>query len=237
MLIRTTLLALNQAVQTGNFTVLRDLGSPDLQSANSPAQLGIILLICATGISTFLPSPLWRRRSANHLRSRHKICCGLLGFSQPNRCNQIPNAVSAGQRSMAAVRHGSRCCVAVRSTGSDGPGEPAGLEGLSSDRGVPGHKTCDDAQTRGAQRQTALDDALQLGNDLTRATPGLRLASSKCPLWVSSGLVGMSPKTSALRLQADPDLSPYTLANADNRVAPMARAFVKALVVPSVVAA
>jgi hypothetical protein len=38
VLIRTTLLALNQAVQTGNFTVLRDLGSPDLQAANSPAQ-------------------------------------------------------------------------------------------------------------------------------------------------------------------------------------------------------
>ena len=42
VLIRTTLLALNQAVQTGNFTVLRDLGSPDLQEANSAAQLGII---------------------------------------------------------------------------------------------------------------------------------------------------------------------------------------------------
>ncbi len=42
VLIRTTLVALNQAVQTGNFTVLRDLGSPDLQAANSPAQLGVI---------------------------------------------------------------------------------------------------------------------------------------------------------------------------------------------------
>ncbi len=42
VLIRTTVLALNQAVQTGNFTVLRDLGSPDLQVANSAAQLGII---------------------------------------------------------------------------------------------------------------------------------------------------------------------------------------------------
>jgi hypothetical protein len=42
VLIRTTLIALNQAVQTGNFTVLRDLGSPDLQAANSSAQLGNI---------------------------------------------------------------------------------------------------------------------------------------------------------------------------------------------------
>ena len=42
MLIRTTLVALNQAVYTGNFTVLRDLGSPAFQAANSPAQLGQI---------------------------------------------------------------------------------------------------------------------------------------------------------------------------------------------------
>jgi hypothetical protein len=42
VLIRTTLVALNQAVQTGNFTVLRDLGSPAFQAANSPVQLGVI---------------------------------------------------------------------------------------------------------------------------------------------------------------------------------------------------
>ena len=42
VLIRTTLVALNQAVYTGNFTVLRDLGSPAFQAANSPAQLGAI---------------------------------------------------------------------------------------------------------------------------------------------------------------------------------------------------
>lgn len=42
VLIRTTLVALNQAVHTGNFTVLRDLGAPNFQAANSPAQLGVI---------------------------------------------------------------------------------------------------------------------------------------------------------------------------------------------------
>ena len=42
VLIRTTLVALNQAVYTGNFTVLRDLGAPAFQAANSPAQLGVI---------------------------------------------------------------------------------------------------------------------------------------------------------------------------------------------------
>jgi hypothetical protein len=42
VLIRTTLVALNQAVQTGNFTVLRDVGAPALQAANSPTRLGVI---------------------------------------------------------------------------------------------------------------------------------------------------------------------------------------------------
>jgi hypothetical protein len=41
ILIRTTLLALDQANKTGNYTVLRDLGSPDFQ-ANSAAQLAEI---------------------------------------------------------------------------------------------------------------------------------------------------------------------------------------------------
>ena len=38
VLIRTTLVALNQAVSTGNFTVLRDLGSPDFQAVNSSSR-------------------------------------------------------------------------------------------------------------------------------------------------------------------------------------------------------
>ncbi|TIW78685.1 MAG: hypothetical protein E5V51_25920, partial [Mesorhizobium sp.] len=41
ILIRGTLLALDQANKTGNYTVLRDLGSPNFQ-ANSAAQLGDI---------------------------------------------------------------------------------------------------------------------------------------------------------------------------------------------------
>ncbi len=42
MLIRTTLIALNQANQTGNYSVLRDLGTPQFQSLNSDARLGEI---------------------------------------------------------------------------------------------------------------------------------------------------------------------------------------------------
>jgi hypothetical protein len=43
ILIRSTLLALDQANKTGNYTVLRDLGSPDFQ-ANTAAQLADIFV-------------------------------------------------------------------------------------------------------------------------------------------------------------------------------------------------
>ncbi len=39
MLIRTSLIALNQANLTGNYTVLRDLGSPAFHASNDPARL------------------------------------------------------------------------------------------------------------------------------------------------------------------------------------------------------
>jgi hypothetical protein len=39
MLIRSTLIALNQANATGNYTVLREMGAPGLQKANSAARL------------------------------------------------------------------------------------------------------------------------------------------------------------------------------------------------------
>ena len=39
LLIRTTIIAVNQANKTGNYSVLRDLGAPGFQSANTAAQL------------------------------------------------------------------------------------------------------------------------------------------------------------------------------------------------------
>ena len=39
MLIRTTIIAVSQANETGNYAVLRDLGSPNFQNANSVAKL------------------------------------------------------------------------------------------------------------------------------------------------------------------------------------------------------
>jgi hypothetical protein len=42
LLVRTTLLTLNDALQTGNFTVLRDMGAPGFRQANSAARLSSI---------------------------------------------------------------------------------------------------------------------------------------------------------------------------------------------------
>jgi hypothetical protein len=42
LLVRTTLLTLNDALQTGNYTVLRDRGAPAFRDANSAARLGQI---------------------------------------------------------------------------------------------------------------------------------------------------------------------------------------------------
>ena len=42
LLVRTSLLTLNDAVQTGNFTVLRDIAAPAFRDANSAARLGAI---------------------------------------------------------------------------------------------------------------------------------------------------------------------------------------------------
>lgn len=42
MLIRTTLVALHQANQTGNYTVLRDLGANSFRTINNPVRLGNI---------------------------------------------------------------------------------------------------------------------------------------------------------------------------------------------------
>ncbi len=42
LLIRTTVIAFNQANQTGNYSVLRDLSAPVFQAANTPAKLAVI---------------------------------------------------------------------------------------------------------------------------------------------------------------------------------------------------
>jgi hypothetical protein len=60
-LVRTSLLTLNDAIQTGNFTVLRDVGAPGFREANSAAHLSQIFSDLAnrridlTHVATMVP--------------------------------------------------------------------------------------------------------------------------------------------------------------------------------------
>ena len=55
MLIRTTLIALSQANQTGNYSVLRDLGTPQFQFMNNNARLAEIFSTLRTRNLDFSP--------------------------------------------------------------------------------------------------------------------------------------------------------------------------------------
>jgi hypothetical protein len=67
MLVRTTLLTLNDALRTGNFTVLHDAGAPGFREANSAARLsqlfsnfasqGVDLSAIATNVPQFTATP------------------------------------------------------------------------------------------------------------------------------------------------------------------------------------
>lgn len=54
LLARTTLLTLNDANRSGNYTVLRDLGSPEFQARNTAADLGLVFAeMRKSGLSLF----------------------------------------------------------------------------------------------------------------------------------------------------------------------------------------
>jgi hypothetical protein len=75
-LIRSTLLTLNDANRSGNYSVLRDLAAPDFQAKNSAADLADSFPTCAGGNSICLPQHWSRPSSAQHQRSTARACCG-----------------------------------------------------------------------------------------------------------------------------------------------------------------
>jgi hypothetical protein len=54
-LIRTTIIAVNQANQTGNYTVLRDLSAPDFRNANDASRLAAIFQVLREQAIDFTP--------------------------------------------------------------------------------------------------------------------------------------------------------------------------------------
>jgi hypothetical protein len=59
-LIRSTLLTLNDANRSGNYTVLRELAAPDFQVKNSAADLGVIFADSPTWATARSICSLWR---------------------------------------------------------------------------------------------------------------------------------------------------------------------------------
>lgn len=54
-LIRTTIIAIDQANKTGNYTVLRDLSAPDFRNANDSSRLGLIFQVLREKAIDFVP--------------------------------------------------------------------------------------------------------------------------------------------------------------------------------------
>ncbi|XUJ36695.1 hypothetical protein ACQ5SK_19580 [Bradyrhizobium japonicum] len=84
-LIRSTLLSLNDANRTGNYTVLRDLAAPDFQARNAAADLGLNFSTCGAAISISTVRGCWRRNSSTRPHSINGDCCALQVTFRPSR--------------------------------------------------------------------------------------------------------------------------------------------------------
>ena len=84
-LIRSTLLTLNDANRTGNYTVLRDLAAPDFQARNTAADLGLNFLDLRRRNFDLYGAALLRRNSPKRHRSTRAECCALPVTFRPSR--------------------------------------------------------------------------------------------------------------------------------------------------------
>ena len=124
MLIRSTLIALNQANDTGNYTVFRDLGSSAFQGANSAADLAGLFgnlrrqRIDLMPIIFVAPKPTSRRRSTI------AVCSASSAISPPSRCRS--NSISPiSWPAPTGSSMPSRCRRCRRSRRSRRPSRPS----------------------------------------------------------------------------------------------------------------
>lgn len=129
ILIRETMLALDQANKTGNYTVLRDLGSPAFQQ-NNAARLGEIFAserrdnLDLSGVAVLEPQlSLLPQIEPNGLLH-------MTGFSFGARADQFRRGLCSGERTVAPFRHqrGTRPLRTGRAAGAAPGGRRAGAE-------------------------------------------------------------------------------------------------------------
>lgn len=86
-MVRSTLIAVDQGNKTGNYTVVRDLGSPDFRDANTPAKLGLVFANLTEQRVDMLPvlvvEPLYRE--APRLTARRMLYVAGTFNIQPRR--------------------------------------------------------------------------------------------------------------------------------------------------------
>ena len=104
--LRVTLITLNDAVQTGNFTVLRDMGAPGFREANTAARLSQSFSdLAAKGVDLSSVSIIavaavraaFARPGQGHAASQRL-------FSRRAGADQFRNAVPGGRWALAFVR-------------------------------------------------------------------------------------------------------------------------------------
>jgi hypothetical protein len=89
LLVRTTLLTLNDALRTGNYTVLRDKGAPRFRDANSAARLGqIFSSLAASGLDLSLVSVMTPQLSEAPILDQARGTLNLKGYF-PTKPTQI----------------------------------------------------------------------------------------------------------------------------------------------------
>jgi len=89
LLVRTTLLTLNDALRTGNYTVLRDKGAPSFRDANSAARLGqIFASLAASGLDLSVVSVMTPQLSETPILDQAQGTLNLKGYF-PTKPTQI----------------------------------------------------------------------------------------------------------------------------------------------------
>jgi hypothetical protein len=105
LLLRTSILTLNDALQTGNFTVLRDMGAPGFRDANTAARLSQSFSDLAS--KNIDLSPVSHRAAidggAGARPAEGNVAPQRL-FPRPTGADQFRDAVSGGRRALARIR-------------------------------------------------------------------------------------------------------------------------------------
>ena len=110
MLIRSTLIALNQANTTGNYTVFREMGAPGFQEANSPAQLTESFADLRHRNLDLSPDSIVPAKTVPQARNKRTgLSAGYRLFSDGARAGELRSHLPARAREVAVVRRRRQC--------------------------------------------------------------------------------------------------------------------------------